>query len=687
MKVRITGVPKQKQSPDVRMNPFSSPYADQMKYGGPLTSDEANGNRRLDTKWDWMRDTSPEYGYSQGPYVLGSKTLPKAKNGTGNINAEKQEQVMGDFNGDGMPVLMNVNGPTHTEGGKDINVPNGSFVFSDTKNLQIKDQDILKSFGMSKAATPAQIAKKYDLQKYKAILDNKDADEIDKKTAELMYTNYVNKLNELASVQESMKQQKGLAKPNEGQQGASMPQQPAITQYGGPQMFTVGGNTAEDDNTPEQIAAVKEASANKQYSNKYDPKVLALQKQQMTEHPDWVQEALDKYGKPAAGRYDEGIGGPRTDYVGQYIQQKQDQGAVLPNYMSVNYPPYIVPQQDQYQFPLPYTSEQIAALPTGPGYPQQLPQSPMSTIANPYAPGTGSDEGDDKTPHKRANWANKLLQNAGNPDAMRQYYQGLKAMGYVSGMPVRQIAQGATPQGVQLDNRALLQHLYGLGNADQRSASGPIERANEAARMGEVADKAAVDTGQMQEKQAMLDWQRNQAASAEYNRLQGLQQGYNKDYRTDVINELRNREGFNAANMNEDLKRRYEDEARKRDYAWQNKLNPYYGFDARGFPVNRTAAQQAAIMNLSGQPGGGTGKEAYAAQYVKDIADAKLAGVQPDQMNDYLKHIHGERIRKQMGPYGLTKGSSISEYADTPHAKFGGPVAKKIKVRISGVPK
>lgn len=144
---------------------------------------------------------------------------------------------MGDFNGDGMPVLMNVNGKPHTEGGKDLSVPNGSFVFSDTKALQIKDPSVLAQFGGgTKAKTPAQLATKYNLQAYKAIIDNPEADTLDKKTATFNYTNAVNKLNALASYQEKMKSDKTTRQQNQPQ---AMQAQPMMSRFGG--YMQVGG--------------------------------------------------------------------------------------------------------------------------------------------------------------------------------------------------------------------------------------------------------------------------------------------------------------------------------------------------------------------------------------------------------------------------------------------------------------
>jgi hypothetical protein len=46
------------------------------------------------------------------------------------------------------------------------------------------------------------------------------------------------------------------------------------------------------------------------------------QEKMLKEHPDWVKEALDKYGQPKAGRFDDGLDGPRTRYVKDYVAKK-----------------------------------------------------------------------------------------------------------------------------------------------------------------------------------------------------------------------------------------------------------------------------------------------------------------------------------------------------------------------------
>ena len=199
------------------------------------------------------------------PYGKVGNTLPEAKDG-GDINAEKQEMVLGDFDQDGQQELMNVDGPPHTQGGKDVNVPSNSFVFSDTKDLKIKDPQILAMFGMAPKRggyTPAFIAKKYDLNKLKKILDDPNADDMSKKTAQLMNDNYLAKLNKLAQVQEGMKGAMGMEHhdPERGQVpaqeppvqivgnmdqgGAEMMQPEVMAKYGGIPYMAEGGDPDE----------------------------------------------------------------------------------------------------------------------------------------------------------------------------------------------------------------------------------------------------------------------------------------------------------------------------------------------------------------------------------------------------------------------------------------------------------
>ena len=91
-----------------------------------------------------------------------------------NLEAEGGEFAVVPGQG-GIPESYKINGPKHSKGGVALNLAEDSFIFSD--HLKIKDKEILKEFGVSvpkkgkvKGVTPAEIAKKYDLNKYKEIL-------------------------------------------------------------------------------------------------------------------------------------------------------------------------------------------------------------------------------------------------------------------------------------------------------------------------------------------------------------------------------------------------------------------------------------------------------------------------------------------------------------------------------------
>src|SRR5690606_30750426 len=59
--------------------------------------------------------------------------------------------------------------------------------------------------GGDNSYTPAELSKKYDLNKYHKILADPNSSKWDIKTAEMMIENYNRKLGQLALVQESMK--------------------------------------------------------------------------------------------------------------------------------------------------------------------------------------------------------------------------------------------------------------------------------------------------------------------------------------------------------------------------------------------------------------------------------------------------------------------------------------------------
>lgn len=126
-----------------------------------------------------------------------------------NIEVEGGETVIGDVNQDGFLEHMTFVGKRHSEGGMPVNIPDGSFIFSDTKKLRIKDKEVLKNiFGLPDKKggyTPAEIAKRYQVNNYIQDLKSEDTDAITKRSATEMLKNNMEKLGQLALIQESMK--------------------------------------------------------------------------------------------------------------------------------------------------------------------------------------------------------------------------------------------------------------------------------------------------------------------------------------------------------------------------------------------------------------------------------------------------------------------------------------------------
>ena len=125
-----------------------------------------------------------------------------------NLEAEGGETAFGPISGDTIPDHFKIKGNRHSSGGVPLNLPEDTFIFSDTKAMKIKDEGILKTFGKTKKKggyTPADLAKPYDINKYKAILMDPNTDRKERETAELMIKNYIMKLGVLALAQESKK--------------------------------------------------------------------------------------------------------------------------------------------------------------------------------------------------------------------------------------------------------------------------------------------------------------------------------------------------------------------------------------------------------------------------------------------------------------------------------------------------
>jgi hypothetical protein len=184
-RARIVKLPKALSGLEVKMAPGL--------YG-------TNGNRQfsLPTQIDSQKYSEPDTEVRN--------TLKPVPREMANLEAEKGETAV--VNIDGFPAHFNIGGKRHSEGGTPLNLPDNSFIFSDTAKMKIKDPEILKQFGMAMKSggfTPADIAKKYQINNYRKMLADPETDDLQRKTAEMMIANYNEKLAKLALAQESKK--------------------------------------------------------------------------------------------------------------------------------------------------------------------------------------------------------------------------------------------------------------------------------------------------------------------------------------------------------------------------------------------------------------------------------------------------------------------------------------------------
>ena len=139
-------------------------------------------------------------------HLENTRYLKQVPRDEANLEAERGESAFGDVNGDGFTEHMKIGGKRHSEGGTPLNLPDGTFIFSDTAAMKINDPEILAKFGKKSGSfTPAELAKPYDLNKYRKILEDPNSDKVDKKSAELMIKNINLKLGALALAQEAKK--------------------------------------------------------------------------------------------------------------------------------------------------------------------------------------------------------------------------------------------------------------------------------------------------------------------------------------------------------------------------------------------------------------------------------------------------------------------------------------------------
>ena len=163
---------------------------DQAGYGLVTLPQEYYNNANMNT----TRDESVRYSLSG---------VPRDK---ANIEAEGGETVLTDLNNDNQFGLYNINGPRHSKGGVPMYLPEQSFIYSDTDKMKF-NQEELAEYGIETKLkmTPAQVSKRYDLNKYYGAMKDQFADEITARSSELMLKKNMMGLSKLAFGQELKK--------------------------------------------------------------------------------------------------------------------------------------------------------------------------------------------------------------------------------------------------------------------------------------------------------------------------------------------------------------------------------------------------------------------------------------------------------------------------------------------------
>jgi hypothetical protein len=176
------------ENPDNMRIRITKEPMENMAYGGQLGYGFDLGGRRVYT--DMPESKTESVSNTMGPVPREMAT----------IEAEKGETIL---NQDGHFLI---GGESHANGGTPLAAEGGDFIFS--KKLKMKDPEEQSYFNKSFKKSGygyADVAKQYNMNKYKAILQDPNSDPIAKRTAELMLGNFEKKLGMLAMLQEKSK--------------------------------------------------------------------------------------------------------------------------------------------------------------------------------------------------------------------------------------------------------------------------------------------------------------------------------------------------------------------------------------------------------------------------------------------------------------------------------------------------
>ncbi len=562
------------------------------------------------------------------PFARVGKVLPEAPPGQGDINAEKNERILGDFDQDGNMELMNVGGPSHAAGGKNVDVPSHSFVFSDTKDLKIKDPAVLAQFGITSMKrggyTPASIAAKYDLNKYKAITSNPDADDYATKTAQLMSDNYLAKLSKLAQVQEQMKGQMGME-----HHDPDFGQQPAM-QLGG------SGPVAKPP-----------------YGSDYapwDPRIGQAQ-----EYPSDLPQTTADYQRFANAR---GAGLKVDDKLGYRTLGWENPDSSIPSLEPAPLSPNGIWGSDNMT-----DSSPVVQTPT---YAGSTPQ-PLENKTN--------------VPNRsRHNW------NVGiDPNFYGNLQNVLQMANLRKFRPYEPVPQAVIPDTVFLDpTRAIAaqqEEARSGSEMDQMSANPQASRAMGLARQGVTGAQAANTISQYHNQNIGIANAANQNAAQITNSL--MEKQANRLSELNKANFLSDRDYQKQMSTLQKeyalrLQQQHNADVNRQRY---NKWNPYFTMDRSGYYQLKPDVTDVKLQEIYRGQDQSAKSDVYQA-FADDLKKIKAAGItDPAEVAMAVKHLESTRQKATYNASGALKSFTESGYeqdGERPsyQRKYGGPLMK-----------
>ena len=183
------------------------PALSSARYGGGLKRAKQGGVQKDGMYLSYPTATPESVLYGEQPKKP-SNTLQPVKREFANLEAEGGETAITPVGIDGVPKFWKIGGERHSNGGTPLNLPDGSFIFSDTNSMKLGGS-ILEELGIKgkKKKTPAEISKILGkgYEKFVMAIQDPTSDKIERRTAELMIENQIKKLGMLALAQEAKK--------------------------------------------------------------------------------------------------------------------------------------------------------------------------------------------------------------------------------------------------------------------------------------------------------------------------------------------------------------------------------------------------------------------------------------------------------------------------------------------------